>query len=254
MQKPTNNAVTQGKHGQYNAVDYAANPDINVYAPEDGTISDINPNNGNCGRSFNLQGATGRHGFCHTEEYYVSNGQRVVRGQKLAKMGYTGLTIPKGPGGRHLHWILNRNGIWVYPPDYVNEAFIKQGEPPMNNGDVVNIYRTLLGRDPDPSGLAAYTGKDWKTGFYSITGSKEFGERMANLSNTNQAVAALRAALEAEKAKPAKEVIKEVEKIVEVIKEVQVIKEVPAPTDPNDIVLNKDSFWDWLKKLLPGKK
>lgn len=127
MQLPTQNAVSQGKHGAYNAVDFRSVPDVFYYAPEDGTVNAIARNNGDCGYSFNLTGASGQHGFCHNEEVYVTSGQTVKRGQRLAKMGYTGKTIPTGPGGRHLHWTLNRNGAWVYPPDYVNESFNKQG-------------------------------------------------------------------------------------------------------------------------------
>lgn len=137
MQSPTQNAISQVKHGAYNAVDFRSVPDVFYYAPEDGTISTINRNNGDCGYSFKLVGASGQHGFCHNEEVYVTSGQTVKRGQRLAKMGYTGKTDPVGPGGRHLHWILNRGGAWVYPPDYVNESFIKEGEVIMADIKVV---------------------------------------------------------------------------------------------------------------------
>jgi len=177
MQAPTQNGVTQGKHGNYNAVDYSSSPDIFYYAPEDGVIESVVRNNGDCGYSFNLRGGSGVHGFCHNEELFVSNGQRVVRGQRIAKMGYTGKTIPSGPAGRHLHWILNRGGAWVYPPSLVNEAFKKEGgEQPMNEGDVINMYQSLLDRKPDPSGLAAAIGQPWKQVFYGIVNSKEFVE------------------------------------------------------------------------------
>lgn len=128
MQLPTQNAISQGEHGAFKAVDFRSVPDIYYYAPEDGVIEAVNKNNGDCGYSFNLRGASGVHGFCHNEALYVSNGQEVLRGQKMAKMGYSGKTIPAGPGGRHLHWVYNKGGVWVYPPSQVNETFKKQGD------------------------------------------------------------------------------------------------------------------------------
>lgn len=119
MRAPTTNAITQGQHGNYNAVDYSPYPDPNIYAPEDGTVSVFT--DPTCGNAMHLQGATGRHGFCHLETYAVRSGS-VVKGQILGKMGYTGYTIPSGPGGRHLHWVLYRNGAYVYPPTLVNET------------------------------------------------------------------------------------------------------------------------------------
>lgn len=133
MQAITKNRITQAKHGQYNAVDYSWSPDPDFYAPEDGKVTLIDVS-GDCGNRLWLDGNTGRHGFCHIEKYYVKVGQVVKRGQKLAKMGYTGLTIPKGPDGRHVHQVLFRSGKYVYPPDYINEGFIKLGEEDMFKG------------------------------------------------------------------------------------------------------------------------
>lgn len=128
MQAITQNAVTQGKHGVYNAVDYAANPDPTAYAPEDVTFISYTPNNGDCGNSLKVRGATGEHGFCHLEESYIKSGQSKKRGEPLFKMGYTGLTVPAGPNGRHAHQVLNKGGVWVYPPSQVNETFKKEGD------------------------------------------------------------------------------------------------------------------------------
>lgn len=128
MQAPTQNARTQGQHGAYNAVDYDDQPDPVFYAPEAGTITQYTPNNGDCGNSLRLQGANGLHGFCHLERPLVSVGQQVSRGQPLGVMGYTGYTDPDNvPAGTHLHWILNKGNVWVYPPSLVTEPFTKQG-------------------------------------------------------------------------------------------------------------------------------
>lgn len=127
MQRPTSNDISQTQHTIYKAVDYSANPDPIIYAPEDGKITLIDTS-GSCGKRMWMVGKTGRSGFCHIETYYVKLGQSVKRGQKLAKMGYTGYTIPSGPGGRHLHQVLYINGVYVYPPSKVNQSFIKLGD------------------------------------------------------------------------------------------------------------------------------
>lgn len=115
-----------------------------------------------------------------------------------------------------------------------------QGEAPMNDGDVTNLYRSLLGRDPDPGGLNTFRGKSWKEGFYGIIGSSEYATRQAQRA---QQITDLQTALANEQNKPPKEVIKEVEKIVEVI------KEVPAPVDEKQVVQNVFiRFWNSLFK------
>lgn len=120
MIAPTTNRVTQGKHGRYNAVDYSASPDSTIYAPEGGKITAYGAS-GTCGNRLELTAGSNRHGFCHLERSLVSVGQNVVKGQPIGVMGYTGYTIPEGPAGRHLHWVINRGGVYVYPPSLVNE-------------------------------------------------------------------------------------------------------------------------------------
>jgi murein DD-endopeptidase MepM/ murein hydrolase activator NlpD len=128
MQAPSSNRITQTAHGPYNAVDYSYTPDIDFYAPEDGKVV-FYQESGSCGNNLQLLGKTGRHGFCHLETAYVKVGDQVKRGQRLGKMGYTGYTEPKGPNGRHLHWVLQLpNGIYAYPPDFINEAFNQKEE------------------------------------------------------------------------------------------------------------------------------
>lgn len=111
----------------------------------------------------------------------------------------------------------------------------------MNNGDVVNMYRVLLGREPDAGGLATFTGMAWHDVFYSLTNSAEYATRQ---QQNSQVVVDLRTALQNEQNKPPKEVIKEVEKIVnvpvEVIKEVKIIEEVEKPYTPDGVL-------DWIK-------
>lgn len=126
------NRITQGQHGASKAVDYGASPDINIYAPEDGTVVSYGQQGAvgtvnDAGIALRLQGASGLHQFAHTEASYVSVGQRVSKGQPIAKMGYTGYTIPKGPAGRHCHWWIQTSNGFVYPPNLINEPFGSQG-------------------------------------------------------------------------------------------------------------------------------
>lgn len=164
MQTISQNSITQGKHGQYNAVDINDEPDPDYYAPEDGTITSWG-DSGTCGLRLVLEGASGRHGFCHNEKSYVKVGDKVKRGQKLAKMGYTGYTQPDNvPAGTHVHWVLYRNGVYVYPPSLVNQAFIKleEGVSMPTKTDVIQLTRAWLKRDPHQSELDKFTTNGWR--------------------------------------------------------------------------------------------
>lgn len=203
MRPPTANDISQGKHGNYNAVDYRSIPDPIFYAPERVTFYAYLRNAGDAGNNLQVMGAKGRHGFCHLEESFIQPGQTVEKGQPLGKMGYTGLTIPKGPGGRHLHWVILRNGIYVYPPTLITEPF--GGYPPQGGNNVIlteeavrTLYRKLFNREGDPGGVKNYTGKTLEFALADMLGSQEF----KNLH------------------------IKTIEKIVE--KPVEIIKEVPT--------------------------
>lgn len=151
MRAPTENYISQTQHGIYKAVDYSAykdkaktiyNPDY--YAPEDGKVTALG-NSGACGLRLELSGATGRHGFCHNEAVYVNLGDQVKKGQKLAKMGYTGTTVPSGPAGRHLHWVISKNGTYVYPPSLINEPFKEDDVSKVGEVEFNNLYRAFFG-------------------------------------------------------------------------------------------------------------
>jgi surface antigen len=138
------------------------------------------------------------------------------------------------------------NKTWSGVLGWIRPKNLTQGEI-MNGSDVTNMYRVLLGREPDPSGLAAYTGRTWNDAFYSISGSQEFKNRQqANADLIN----GLRVALENEQKKPPKEVIKEVEKIViqEVTKEVPVYThDTETKENVNKLVSMVTSIFDYFK-------
>lgn len=130
MQAPTKNPISQGKHGTYNAVDYSPRTRYlrrwrpTIYAPSDGKITAYGPS-GQCGNRLELTSKTKRHGFCHLSKPLVKVGQTVKRGQAIGVMGYTGYTIPDGPNGTHLHWViyLLKTKKYVYPPSLVDQTF-----------------------------------------------------------------------------------------------------------------------------------
>lgn len=163
MRPPTGNSITQGKHGRFNAIDYSSSPDPIFYAPEDVTFHAYLLNAGDAGNNLQVNGAHGRHGFAHLEESYIKPGQSKKKGEPLGKMGYTGLTIPKGPGGRHLHWVLLRNGIYVYPPTLITEPFggSQGGTMVTDKAQLDRLYVAVLGRARGATeGENVYLGKD----------------------------------------------------------------------------------------------
>lgn len=170
MRAPTGNRITQKQHLASKAVDHSASPDPYVYAPEDGVIDSYayrGLGTNSAGNVLRLRGATGLHSLCHLERSYVNVGQAVKKGDRLAKMGYTGYTIPSGPAGTHLHYYIQRpNGSYTYPPTLYSEPF----NPP-EGGNVsktdLNIARIMAyhiagrdGFDGRPNALAGKSDAD----------------------------------------------------------------------------------------------
>jgi hypothetical protein len=207
MQPPTGNQITQRRHGPFNAVDYAWSPDWYVYAPERMTFYAYIPNAGDAGNNLQMDGAHGRHGFCHLEEIYITGGT-VEKGYRIAKMGYSGKCEPPGPEGRHLHWVIRRkDGTYVYPPDLVTEPFPGSKENNMyegktakqwaelykqeidlrvNMGDIVNI-KEWLGL-PVNAGDDGFVGMHWKEAVTAILTGNEYKESQAAKSSGDPAL------------------------------------------------------------------
>lgn len=232
--------MTQGKHGRFNAIDYSYLPDSYIYAPESGTIT-FYGNAGDCGNNLQLTAGNRVHGFCHLQNALVTVGQKVTKGQKIGIMGYTGLTIPKGPAGRHLHWIIRVGNTYVYPPTLVTEPFggnqsnnaPKGGDQVFNNDkEVQEAYRFLRGN----VGTAAE-----RKGWIGQPKQRFFQVGKAEADSVRKQLADIKWALASGQAKPPKEIVKVVEKIVE--RPVEVIKEVPAPVDEKAVVEN------WFKRI-----
>ena len=250
MRPPSGNRITQGQHLTSKAVDYSASPDPYVYAPENGRVDSYQyrgTGTNSAGNVLRIQGATGMHSLCHLETSYVSPGQTVTKGQRVAKMGYTGYTIPSGPAGTHLHYYVLTPVGYKYPPTLYTESFNQpQGGNKVfeNDAQIQAMYYLIRGKNATAAEVAGWRGNpiiDFAMNQYA---KQEVANREAHRQNLENRVNELTVALQNEQNKPPREVIKEVEKIVEVPVEVPV----NVPITPEDaIVVTKDSLWDVVK-------
>jgi len=106
---PTTGEVSQGAHWppRYNAVDIANQCGAAIRAVASGTVYQIGyawPGGRFVKVKHSLSSGTVVSYYGHLANILVSEGQRVVQGQKVGTMGYSGLTIPRGPAGCHLHF------------------------------------------------------------------------------------------------------------------------------------------------------
>ena len=257
MQKPTNNRITQGQHLASKAVDHSASPDPTIYAPVDGVVDSFmqrGSGQNDAGLMLRIKNtSTGAmHSFAHCELAYVKPGQTVKKGQSVAKMGYTGYTIPSGPAGRHVHYYIRlANGSYIYPPSIYSANAPSQSAPVIKgeemfktDAEVKEAYLLLRGSVGTAGERAGWIGQ-FKQRFF-VVAKPEADSTRAQLAAVKKALADLQG-------QPAKTIIKEVTKIVEVpvekitIKEVEVIKEVEKPTSWNSVV---DFFRDIVNKFL----
>jgi hypothetical protein len=109
------------------------------------------------------------------------------------------------------------------------------------DAEIVEFYQSFLNRTPTAAEIAGWRGQS-KQRFAQVA--------KAEVQSIHRQLADVKAALANEQAKPPKEVIKEVVKIVEKPVEKIVIKEVPAPSDPDDITVNKNKVWAALSAFL----
>lgn len=230
---------TTGKH---TGVDYnfgTGNNDIGrpIYAIADGTVALVeNLTSKGYGNTLIINHGEVYSRYMHAQKYTVKVGDKVKRGQVIGTVGNTGTKWA------HLHLDIWKSNLGVhtrYDKDTQLQSYVDPylcieerknfvEEELVNQGDVINMYRLLLGREPDAGGLATFTGKSWNSVFYGITGSDEYKSKKANEAKT---ITDLQTALLNEQKKPPKEIVKEVEKIVTeyVDRPVEVIKEVEKP-------------------------
>jgi len=238
MRKPTTNRVTQtaAQHG-YEATDYSFQPDHWVYAPQAGTITDVTLNAGACGKRIILTVGSVQYYMCHFQDVAVNVGQKVAEGAKLGIMGETGTAF-----GRHLHLVILVNGVRVKDPDAWLNSKIGTGGTVSRIPDQDNFYwrynkamLSIRGRNmPRTEFRKNFVGRTHLQMLETMLDNREATRAteaqqwaLKNRAAVEKQIADLKKALENEKSKPPKEVIKEVEKIVEkeVIKEVKVGEE-----------------------------
>ena len=129
---------------------------------------------------------------------------------------------------------------WTNVVGWVHYISNQKGDD-VNTGDVTNMYRVLLGREPDVGGLKTFVGKSFSVVFYALIGSKEYADRQASLVKS---VEDLRVALANEKNKPPVKVIETVEKIVDRI----VVQEKIVEVEPSWVKKVRDFILGFLNK------
>ena len=114
MRKPVNGdpristqfavADSLAKFGKHSGIDYAVGPGTELFAPEDGTVTDhvFETYQGNV---VQIKSGANFHRLMHCSDILVSPGQKVVEGQLVARSGATG----KGITGPHVHHDISPN-------------------------------------------------------------------------------------------------------------------------------------------------
>lgn len=98
---------TDNAHVFHNGTDIAAAVGTPVFSPVDGTVQGVydSPSGG---LTVIIGGGGMRFGFCHLSESQVTVNERVIKGQRIAMSGNTGLST-----GPHLHYTVKTGGRWV---------------------------------------------------------------------------------------------------------------------------------------------
>ena len=122
---PDNFTVTQGCGDQHAALDIAADTGTPVVATDDGTVTVTQTWNGivtkgDSNSYGNMVQVTHADGtvtlYAHLSEINVRQGDTVVRGQQIGRVGSTG-----NSSGPHLHFEVRSNGSKVDPMAYITE-------------------------------------------------------------------------------------------------------------------------------------
>lgn len=128
MIRPAKGVISQGFSAAHQAIDIANKPGTPVVAPISGEIT-IAGDLGECGLGVQVGDTTNGHRMCHNRKLLVKVGDIVKEGQKVAEMGYTGLTVPDDvPEGSHLHWVMWKDGKRVDGEKYLKEDDMFKGK------------------------------------------------------------------------------------------------------------------------------
>ena len=109
--------ITQGFHKRHSGLDISNSQMVAIYAAEDGFV-ELSGWQAGYGNSIIINHGNGfKTLYGHASQLHVSAGDKVTRGQVIAKQGRTGRV--SGPTGIHLHFEIIRNGAKVNPLTYV---------------------------------------------------------------------------------------------------------------------------------------
>jgi len=236
--------------GYHSGVDYAVPYGRPIYAPVSGVAQTIVSNTG--GNMVVIFDGQLYHRLMHNSTFSIPNDVKVAEGQEVASAGSTGLST-----GVHCHWDINTRGItakafsdFVSPADWLAGKYVNNntsapaqgGNQVFNNeAEVQEAYVFLRGKQGTSAEARSWVGLP-KQRFFQV-GLAEANSYRQYTANLEQQLKDVQKALDNEKLKPPKEVVKEVVKVVE--KPVEVVKEVriEAPVDEKEVVVN------WLKRL-----
>jgi hypothetical protein len=111
-------APTEGASKDHNGVDLAVPLNSPVFSPMDGVVENVYFNDKG-GKQVIIKHADGsKSGFAHLNDYAVSIGDEVTKGQQIALSGNTGKST-----GPHLHFTFrNPSGEFINPVDFFNLA------------------------------------------------------------------------------------------------------------------------------------
>ena len=120
---PGDNEITQEYSAEHKAIDIAASSGSPVYAAEDGTVSYVQIWDGSYdttgmmsyGHMIEIRHADGNTTlYAHLSEINVQQGEKVVRGQRIGRVGSTGNAT-----GPHLHFEVTTSEGKADPADYL---------------------------------------------------------------------------------------------------------------------------------------
>ncbi|HBX50486.1 MAG: peptidase M23 [Bacteroidetes bacterium RIFOXYA12_FULL_35_11] len=98
----------------HDGIDFAAPLGTDIYATGDGTVATVEYSRGGYGFEIIIDHGFGyKTRYAHLSKMLVSHGQKVKRGELIAKMGSTGKSV-----GSHLHYEVLKNGRAVDPINY----------------------------------------------------------------------------------------------------------------------------------------
>jgi len=98
----------------HQGVDYTIPEGSRVFATADGVVRDVSERNSTSGRTVVIDHGNGYEtSYSHLSQIYATKGQRVRRGDIIARSGNTGLSLAP-----HLHYEVRFNGMRVDPVPY----------------------------------------------------------------------------------------------------------------------------------------